>query len=115
MVSKLVELDWVELMVFSGITLGSSGELSNLSFGWVNVVLLEVGFDSDCEFFFRDLTVSVGVNLLEDLVGLSHGDARSIFSGDSDGGGGSDEGEEGEFHFERFVFLFVIIVLITLA
>ena len=115
MVSKLVELDWVELMVFSGITLGSFGELSNLSIGWVDVVFLEVGGDSNCEFFFRDLTVVVGVNFLEDIVGLCHGDARSFFSGDSDGGGGGDEGEEGEFHFERFVFLFVIIVLITLA
>ena len=102
-------------MVFSGISLGSFGELSNLSIGWVDVVLLEVVFDSDCEFSFRDFTVVVGVNFPEDIVWFTHGDARSFWSGDSDGGGGGDEGEEGEFHFERFVFLFVIIVLITLA
>ena len=81
----------------------------------MDVVLLEVGLDSNCEFSFRDLTVSVGVNLMEDFIGLFHGDARSFFSSDLDGGGGGDEGNEGEFHFELFVFLFVIIILINLA
>jgi hypothetical protein len=102
-------------MVSSGFFFGSSCESFNLSLGWVDVVLLEVGLDSSGEFSFRDLTVSVGVNLFEDSIGLFHGDTRSFFSSDLDGGGGGDEGDEGEFHFELFVFLFVIIVLITLA
>ena len=104
-------------MVSSGSGDGGILSESNFSTGWVDVwVVSEPVFDSSFSFSSIDLVISVGVNLIEDLVGLFHGDAKiSSFSGDFDGGGGGDEGEEGEFHFERLVFLFVIIVLITLA
>ena len=72
LVGKGVELDWVELVVSTGISGGSLGESFNLSGGWVDVVFLKVGGNSDSEFFFGDLTVSVGVDHMEDSVRLFH-------------------------------------------
>ena len=104
LVGKAVELSWVQLVVSTGIFFSGTSESLNLGFGWVDVVGLKVSLNSDGEFFFGDLTVSVGVNLLEYLVRLFHADTWFIFGGDSDGSGGGDEGEEGEFHFSFVLF-----------
>ena len=100
MVGKFVELGWVEGVVGTGVGDGSTSELFNLFSGWVDVVLLKVSFDSDGELLLGNLTVVVGVDFLEDSVGLSIGDAWCSFSGEFDGSGGGDEGDKGEFHFD---------------
>jgi|TARA_B110000305_G_scaffold208454_1_gene240716 hypothetical protein len=66
-------------MVGTGIFGGSSGELFNLLWGWMDVVLLKVSFDSDGELGFGNLTVIVGVDLMEDCIGLIHVDAWCSF------------------------------------
>ena len=103
-VGKYVELNWAQLSVITGLLNSSTFESFNLGFCWVKVVSLKVSFDSVGEFLLGDLTVSVGVNLMEDFVRLGHGDTWSFCSGDSDGSGGGDEGEKGEFHFSFVLF-----------
>ena len=100
MVGKFVELGWVEGVVGTGIGGGSSSELLNLLWGWVDVVLLKVSCDSDGELFLGNLTIVVGIDFLEDSIGLSIGDTWSSLSGNFDGSGGGDEGDKGEFHFD---------------
>ena len=69
---------------------------------------LNLLFDSGFELFLGDLTVIVGVNGFEDLVGFFHGDTFFPLSSDLDGRGGGDEGDKGEFHFDFVLFLFLL-------
>ena len=85
-------------MVSTSISLGSSGELCNLFIGWVDIVLLKVSLNSNGELFLGDLSITVGVDLFENSVRLTHGDTWFIFGGDLDGSGGGNDGDEGEFH-----------------
>ena len=75
----------------------------------MDVLSLKVSLNSNGEFFLGDLTVSVGVNLMEEFVRLLHGDTWFFFGSDLDGSGGGDEGEEGEFHLSLVLFCFLII------
>jgi hypothetical protein len=54
------------------------------------------------------LTVIVGVDLMEDCIGLIHVDAWCSFWGDFDGRGGGDEGDKGEFHFDLVLFFIIL-------
>ena len=74
-VGKYVELCLVEGMVGSSFVFGGGLEFFDFGFGWVDIVSFKVCFDGNGELFLGDLSVIVGINLFEDFVGLSLGDA----------------------------------------
>jgi hypothetical protein len=113
-VGKSVELNWVKFVVITGGIVNHLFKVLDIILGkfigfsggsWVR---FEVVSNGGSEFFSVDLSIVVGVDHLEDSIGLFHCD--TLVSGDFDGGGGSDEGDKGEFHFDLFVFCFVIII-----
>ena len=108
LVGKCVELGWVEGMVGTGIFNGSSGECCNFSSGWINIVLSKVLFDSGGELGFVNLTVMVGIDMIEDILGFSSWDRTGWTRFDFDGRGGGDEGDKGEFHFDLVLFFIII-------
>ena len=72
-VGKCVEFCLGKSVVSTGGSSGSLSEHSDLLLGWVvSWVFVQPVFDGGSEFFFRDLTIMVGVNHIEDLVGFSH-------------------------------------------
>ena len=101
LVGKLVELLWVQSLVGTGISISSLFECFDFVFSWCfHVSFLNLLLNSGSEFFSGDLTVVVGVNGFEDLVGFFVGDTFSSFLSDLDGRSGGDEGDKGEFHFD---------------
>ena len=75
LVSKVVEFSFVEGVIRSSIGFSSGSEFCNLSFGWVNTFFIKEFFDSDSKLSFVNLSVSAGINMIEDWVRISHGDA----------------------------------------
>ena len=110
LVGKGVELFFAQGVVGTGIGFGSSSECFDFILGWCfHVSFLNLVLNSGSEFFLGDLTVVVGVNGIEDLVGFFVGDTFFSFGSDLDGSGGGDEGDKGEFHFSFVLFCFLII------
>ncbi len=75
LVGKFVELFFIEGVVGSSVILCSTGESFHLGLGWFEIRFFKECSDSNIELFLGDLSVFVGINLCEDFVGLSLGDA----------------------------------------
>ena len=101
-VGEAVELFFVELSVSSSVFNDGVFELLSFLGVWdvIWVGSLQPPLNGFGEFSLGDFSVTVGVNMIEDFIGLFLRDALSSggIRGDFDGRDGGDEGEE--FHVE---------------
>ena len=105
LVNPLVEFLLVELLVSSGILIGSLFNPSNVSFCWLIVVFFSVLCQSSFKFVFVNLSVMVGVNISEDFIRFLLINTISL-NLDLDSRSSGNEGKSGEFHLQVLFIIF---------